>query len=195
MSLRLLAPCEFEESIRKSRFIAHAAPIAREADTLDFYQRVADPRATHNCWAWRLDGRHRFNDDGEPGGTAGRPILAQLEGRDLDGVMVVVTRYYGGIKLGAGGLVRAYGGTAAKCLDRGETELIVPRVNCELSLGFSDTGPVHQLLERHATQKTGERFNDDGVVLNVSVPRDRLTALREDLERLTRGAGRLWISR
>ena len=195
MSRKLLAPCEFEETIRKSRFVAHAAPIAREADTLAFYQRVADVRATHNCWAWRLDGRHRFNDDGEPGGTAGRPILAQLEGRDLGGVMVVVTRYYGGIKLGAGGLVRAYGGTAAKCLDRGETEIIVPRVTCELSLDFSDAGPVHQLLERHATQKTGERFTDHGVVLTVSAPRDRLAALREDLDRLTRGSGRLWISR
>lgn len=195
MSLRLLAPCEFEETIRKSRFIAHAAPITREADTLAFHERVADPRATHNCWAWRLDGRHRYNDDGEPGGTAGRPILAQLEGRDLDGVMVVVTRHYGGIKLGAGGLVRAYGGTAAKCLDRGRTEVIIPRVTCELSLDFADTGAVHQLLERHATEKTGERFTDDGAVLTVSAPRDRLGALREDLERLTRGSGRLWISR
>lgn len=195
MSLKLLAPCEFEETIRKSRFIAHAAPIEREADTLAFHERVADPRATHNCWAWRLDGRYRFNDDGEPGGSAGRPILAQLEGRDLDGVMVVVTRHFGGIKLGVGGLVRAYGGTAAKCLDRGRTEVIVPRLTCELSMGFSDTGPVHQLLERHKVEKTGERFDDEGVVLTVSVPRDHLQALREDLERSTRGAGRLWISR
>jgi uncharacterized YigZ family protein len=195
MSLRLLAPCSHEETIRKSRFIAHAAPIAREADTLAFHDRVADPRATHNCWAWRLEGRHRFNDDGEPGGTAGRPILAQLEGRDLDGVMVVVTRYYGGIKLGAGGLVRAYGGTAAKCLDRGKTEVIIPRVNCELSLDFADTAAVHQLFDRHGAQKSGERFTDDGVVLAVSVPRDKLATLREDIERLTRGSGRLWISR
>ncbi|MEE4174761.1 MAG: YigZ family protein [Xanthomonadales bacterium] len=195
MSLKLLAPSVFEETIRKSRFIAHAAPIASEADTLDFYERVADPKATHNCWAWRLDGRHRFNDDGEPGGTAGRPILAQLEGRDLDGVMVVVIRYYGGIKLGAGGLVRAYGGAAAKCLDRAKTETVVPRIACELTLAFGDTGLVHQLLERHGVDKLGERFTDEGAVLSVSVPRDRLPALREDLEEVSRGSARLWISR
>ncbi|CAM5191071.1 YigZ family protein [Oligella ureolytica] len=59
---------------------------------------------------------YRFNDDGEPGGTAGRPILAAIEGRDLTNIVVLVIRYYGGIKLGTGGLVRAYGGTAAKCL-------------------------------------------------------------------------------
>lgn len=195
MSLKLLAPSVFEETIRKSRFIAHAAPVASEADTLNFYERVADPKATHNCWAWRLDGRHRFNDDGEPGGTAGRPILAQLEGRDLDGAMVVVIRYYGGIKLGAGGLVRAYGGAAAKCLDRAKTEVVVPRIACDLTFEFADTGLVHQLLDRHAVQKLDERFTDEGAVLTLSVPRDRLPRLRDDLEQATRGTARLWIKR
>lgn len=195
MSLRLLAPCEFEQTIRKSRFIAHAAPIARESESLAFHERVADPRATHNCWAWRLGGRHRFNDDGEPGGTAGRPILAQLEGRGLDGVMVVVTRYYGGVKLGVGGLVRAYGGTAARCLDQAKTATIVPRVLCELTLGFSDTGAVHALLDRHGVEKREEHFREQGVLMTVSVPRDQLASLREALEGLTRGTAKLWISR
>jgi hypothetical protein len=72
--------------------------------------------ATHNCWAWRIGGDYRSSDDGEPAGTAGRPILAAIDGQGFDRVMVVVTRWFGGIKLGAGGLVRAYGGAAAECL-------------------------------------------------------------------------------
>ena len=96
----LAAPCQFEETIRNSRFLAQAAPVASQADTLAFYESVADPAATHNCWAWRVELSGRSNDDGEPSGTAGRPILNVIEGRELDGVMVVVTRWYGGIKLG-----------------------------------------------------------------------------------------------
>ncbi|MEM1411948.1 MAG: YigZ family protein [Pseudomonadota bacterium] len=195
MSLRLLAPCEYEETIRRSRFIAQAAPISSEADTLAFHETVADLAATHNCWAWRLDGRHRHNDDGEPGGTAGRPILAVLEGRDLDGVMVVVTRYYGGIKLGAGGLVRAYGGTAAKCLDRGQTEPRIQMLRCELTADFALSGLVHQLLERHDGQKQDEQFGARGLTFTVMVPKTAVEALRRDLESASRGQAKLWVSR
>ena len=80
-------PALFEVEIKRSRFIAHAGRVDSLADTLAFYEDVADPSATHNCWAWKLDHRYRFNDDGEPGGTAGRPILAVLEGRDTDGLL------------------------------------------------------------------------------------------------------------
>jgi uncharacterized YigZ family protein len=195
VSQRLLEPARYEETIRRSRFVAHAAPIGCEADTLSFHESVADSSATHNCWAWRLDGRYRFNDDGEPGGTAGRPILAALEGRDLDDVMVVVTRYYGGIKLGAGGLVRAYGGTAAKCLDRASTAPYVPMIRCELSVDFPDSAAVHQLLTRHGVQKQSEDFQASGVTLHLEVPRDAVEPLRKDLDSASRGSARLWISR
>lgn len=75
-----------------------------------FLQAVQDLQATHNCWAYKVGAQYRFSDDGEPAGTAGRPILSAIEAQHLDRVMVVVTRYFGGIKLGVGGLVRAYGG-------------------------------------------------------------------------------------
>lgn len=195
MSLRLLEPCRFEETVKRSRFLAHAAPVATEADTLAFFDAVADPGASHNCWAWRLDGRHRSSDDGEPGGTAGRPILAVLEGRDLDGVMVVVTRYYGGINLGVGGLVRAYGGAAAKCLDRGQTERRERRLRCELVADFDQAGTVHLLLERHGARKHGERYGEKGLVLDIDVPQQAVEALRTELGNASRGAAKLWISR
>jgi putative IMPACT (imprinted ancient) family translation regulator len=85
----LTVPASFEVVIKRSRFIAHASRVDNQADTLDFYESVADPAATHNCWAWRLDYQYRFNDDGEPASTAGRPILSAIEGKGLDNVMVV----------------------------------------------------------------------------------------------------------
>src|SRR5690606_37193470 len=96
--------------VKHSRFIANAAPVSSPAEALDYLSEVAVRDATHNCWAWRIGGDYRSSDDGEPAGTAGRPILAAIDGHGYDQVMVVVTRWYGGIKLGAGGLVRAYGG-------------------------------------------------------------------------------------
>lgn len=195
MSQRLLAPCRFEQVLKRSRFIAQAIPVGSEAETLEVYQAVADPAATHNCWAWRIDGRHRFNDDGEPGGTAGRPILAAIEGRDLDKVMIVVTRHYGGIMLGAGGLARAYGGTAAKCLDRAETERRIPMLDCEVTADFSLSDSIHRLLERHGALKTAERYGEKGLRLDLQVPRDEVEPLRRALVEISRGEAKLWISR
>ena len=119
--LTLKGPASFEETIKKSRFICHAGCVTSQAESLDFYESVIDPQATHNCWAWRINFQVRSSDDGEPSGTAGRPILNVIERRNLENVMVVVTRYFGGIKLGVGGLVRAYSGSTAKCLDRAGT--------------------------------------------------------------------------
>jgi uncharacterized YigZ family protein len=111
--LTIKGPASFEETIKKSRFIAHATCVTSQAESLDFYESVIDSQATHNCWAWRINFQVRSSDDGEPSGTAGRPMLNVIERRNLENVMVVVTRYFGGIKLGVGGLVRAYSGSTA----------------------------------------------------------------------------------
>ena len=103
----LAGPATFELEAKRSRFLARAAPVESPEAALAFLHEVADPQATHNCWAYRIGADYRSSDDGEPGGSAGRPILAAIEGQGVDQVMVVVTRWYGGIKLGAGGLVRA----------------------------------------------------------------------------------------
>jgi len=106
MTSTLAAPCEYFEVIRKSRFLAKAAPVASADEAQAFIQTVSDPDATHNCWAWKVGSQYRFSDDGEPGGTAGRPMLTAIEGQDCDQVVVVVTRWFGGIQLGTGGLAR-----------------------------------------------------------------------------------------
>ncbi|KGS11628.1 thymidylate synthase, partial [Pseudomonas coronafaciens] len=90
MPYTLLGPCEFREEIRKSRFITLAAPIDNPADAQAFIEQHSDLNATHNCWAWKLGAQYRSNDDGEPGGTAGRPILAAIEAQEFDQVVVLV---------------------------------------------------------------------------------------------------------
>ena len=187
----LAAPCQYEETIRKSRFIAHAAPVKSHRETLAFYESVADPQASHNCWAWRIDYQHRSNDDGEPSGSAGRPILAMIEGRELEQVMIVVTRHFGGIMLGIGGLVRAYGGCAGKCLDRAEILEWQPRVECVVEIDFSLASSVHGLLEQFEAEKLAEDFRPTGVHLKISIETSRYAALERALSDLSRGQGRL----
>ncbi len=187
----LAGPARHEETVRRSRFVAHAAPVASEADTLAFFERVADPRATHNCWAWRLDYRHRCNDDGEPGGSAGRPILAAIESRGLEQVMVVVTRYFGGIKLGIGGLVRAYGGCASRCLDAGSTVVHSPQSEFVVETDFALGATLHQLLEAYAAVKLEEDFVGDGLRLRIALAANRAQAFDAALADASRGRARM----
>lgn len=130
-------PVSFSQDIKKSRFIAFAAPVTGEEDAKNFLAAHSDPDANHNCWAWRSGQTYRFSDDGEPSGTAGKPILQAIDGQALDNVAVLVIRWFGGILLGSGGLMRAYGGTAAACLRLGETSPVIAYVSATLSCPFS----------------------------------------------------------
>ncbi|XP_022739530.1 uncharacterized protein LOC111291784 isoform X2 [Durio zibethinus] len=114
----------FKKEIKKSKFIAIAGPISSEQSAHSFLNQVKDPRATHNCWAYKVGDQYRSYDDGEPSGTAGKPIHSAIVSSGLDRVMVVVIRYFGGIELGTGGLVRAYGGAASECLRNAPTCLV-----------------------------------------------------------------------
>ena len=195
MTKILVGPNRFETTIKRSRFIAHVGKVSTEEETLQFYESVVDPGASHNCWAWRINARHRFNDDGEPGGTAGRPILAVLEGRDLDQTMVVVTRYYGGIKLGVGGLVRAYAGTASKCLDQTDTIDQIIRIKAEIKAAFELSAPVHQLMDQYDAQKLAETYDADGVQWLIEAPRENIQPMRLALEEISRGSAKFWLKR
>lgn len=165
--LTLKMPATFEEIIKKSRFIGHAACVTSQAESLDFYESVMDPQATHNCWAWRINFQVRSSDDGEPSGTAGRPMLNVIERRELENVMVVVTRYFGGIKLGVGGLVRAYSGTTAKCLDRAGIIELFPMSEYTIKSGFEWASSLHGLIEQFSAEKLEETFDNDGVILKI----------------------------
>lgn len=180
-----------EIEVKHSRFLALAAPVETPEAALAFLAEIGDPTATHNCWAYRIGGLYRSSDDGEPAGTAGRPILSAIDGQGLDQVMAVVTRWYGGINLGAGGLVRAYGGCVAECLRAAPRRPLIEYVECTLEFGFADTGVVHAALAAHGADKLDEQFTAAGAQLQLRLPADRLAGLGEQLRDATRDRARL----
>lgn len=182
------------EPTKGSRFIATAVPVADEAAAKAALAELREemPDATHHCSAWRLatPSLERANDDGEPGGSAGRPILAQIQGRNLVNVAVIVTRYYGGTKLGVGGLVRAYGTAAAAALDQAETAPYVATTQYRVIHGYPDSAEVERAMaEAGATSLHADYGADVRRLVEVAV--DQADALLEALRNATRGCARV----
>ena len=187
MPSTLLGPCEYREEIRKSRFITLAAPISSAAEAQAFIEQASDPAATHNCWAWKLGDQYRSNDDGEPGGTAGRPILAAIEAQDCDQVAVLVIRWYGGIQLGTGGLARAYGGGANKCLQQAPKRLLINRLNLSCSCTFSELALVKLRIGEAQGLVLEETFTSNGVNLRLALAPEQIAPVQQQLADLSRG--------
>ncbi|WP_092987290.1 YigZ family protein [Rhizobium sp. NFR03] len=182
--LTLARPHSFHQEIKKSRFLAHCAPIADEAEARAFLDAQSDPTATHNCWAWRVGQTYRFNDDGEPGGTAGKPILQAIDGQGLDHVVVLVIRWFGGILLGSGGLMRAYGGTAAMALHGAERIEHIAMARGLLRVAFADLALVKARLVSLGGIVIEEVFTATGADLVIDVPegvRDQARLLASDV--------------
>lgn len=178
----------YQEDIRKSRFLAQAVflPCAEQAPEL--IAQLSTPAASHNCWAWRCAEQYRFNDDGEPSGTAGRPILAAIENQQFDQVLIVVTRWYGGIQLGTGGLARAYGGCAHQVLQTADSELRVPRIGLAGHCPY----PYLDIFKVRISEAGGiiqsEEFDAEGAWLSLAVPEAEAAVLQEALREATRGS-------
>lgn len=178
----------FEQDIKKSRFVAWAGPVNDEDEARRFIAAHGAPDAGHNCWAFRVGALHRFNDDGEPGGTAGRPILQAIEGQDLDRVAVVVSRWFGGILLGTGGLVRAYGGTASSCLRAMAREPIIAFATLSIACAFADEARLRAALAAlPATLVENTGFTPAGVRLRVTVPCGQVEEVIRKTADATRG--------
>ena len=187
MSFTLAGSARYEEDIRKSRFHCVAAPIASEAEAMAFLAAHRDASAGHNCWAWKLGSQYRFSDDGEPGGTAGRPMLVAIEGQDMDCVVVLVSRWFGGIKLGTGGLARAYGGCAAKCLQDAERIELVPSSRLAFDCSFAEHALFKARVLALGASVEDEAFGAEGVRLTLSLPTTQIAALQRLLNDLSRG--------
>ena len=192
MALDVLAgPAQFALEAKKSRFLARACAVDRPDEAMAWLAEVSDPAATHNCWAYRIGPLYRSSDDGEPGGSAGRPILAAIEGQGVDHVVVVVTRWSGGTNLGVGGLVRAYGGAAAECLRTAARRPQVAWQEADLACDFALSGAVHALLESVGAQKLAESFDETGLHVRLRLPASSYPALADRLRDASRGAARL----
>lgn len=186
----LKSAVRYEEVIKKSRFVALAAP-ARTAEAANAYVKEhSDQKARHNCFAWRLScGSTRTNGDGEPGGTAGPPILAAIEGAGLHDVVVLVTRYKlgEGALLGTGGLVRAYGGTAAAALASAETITIVPTVIKRVAYQPQDTGAIFSVLRAFEPRPVDALFADDQLATEFETTPEALDEVLNRLRDVTQG--------
>ena len=191
MSDTLAGPASHAIEVKHSRFLAQATPVETPAGAFAFLEGIARTPATHHCWAYRIGAEYRSSDDGEPAGTAGRPILAAIDGQGFDRVMVVVTRWYGGINLGAGGLVRAYGGAAAECLRTAPRLPLIAMRELDIHAPFEDTGAVHAALAAHGAQRLEDAFDAGGLRVRVRLPADRVDALATHLRDATRNRARI----
>ena len=192
------APHRVEQSIDRSRFLCTIAP-ARTTDEAQAFVRAMNAEfadATHNCWAYVIGApgstdRIGMSDDGEPHGTAGRPMLTVLQHCGVGDIVAVVTRYYGGTKLGTGGLVKAYGGSVQLAL---ETLPRIPRVDYAhftVIVGYADIGALQQLWPQHEIEILHEEYAAD-VQFRVRCPEERAAAARAAILDVTRG-GALFV--
>lgn len=186
-----------ETEVSRSRFVCALAPAATEEEARGFIARVRaqHPGATHHCWAYVIGadgGLQKSDDDGEPGGTAGLPMLRMLTRRDIRCAVAVVTRYFGGTKLGAGGLIRAYGGAVGEALDAVGTSV---RQRYRLVTVTTDHGRAGRLendLRSSGRGVRAVRYGSD-VTIELAVPETGLDAFRGWLADSTGGTARLAV--
>lgn len=178
----------WETTIKRSRFIAIAGPCGSEKDLEEALASVKlrYPGATHYCYAAMFGGNDRFSDNGEPSGTAGRPILQVLRGSGLDDVFCVVVRYFGGILLGTGGLVQAYSSTSSDAVAALEHVTMVLCRRFRVRLSYSEYG---RFMSECAGLTVGgaEQEFADRVTVTVSVPDGSTEAFRARIADITRG--------
>ncbi|HEV3430945.1 MAG TPA: YigZ family protein [Paraburkholderia sp.] len=177
-----------ELEIRKSRFIGLAIPVADRDAAMIELRRLRDehPTATHVCWALLAGGQSGMSDDGEPSGTAGRPILEVLRHHDLDGVLAAVVRYYGGVKLGAGGLVRAYTDAIASTLQNAPRVERVAQARLMVEVGYPEETHVRHWIEQAQYTLVDSRYTMT-VRLTIQMPVTAVDAARDALRDLTQG--------
>jgi len=186
-----------EEEISRSRFITTAVPAATVAEAQAFIARMRAEfgDATHNCWAYLVgppgsSGRVGMSDDGEPHGTAGRPMLQVLSHCGVGDIACVVTRYYGGTKLGKGGLVRAYSGGVQAVLATLPTVLKITYRPAELVIPYSYVTQTRMAADKAGIVVTSEAYESD-VTYHLDVPEDALAAFVREIDDLTGGEA-LW---
>lgn len=177
----------YETEIKKSRFIAWAANATNPEEAFAFLAHIRKARANHHCWAYKIGPKYRFSDDGEPGGTAGKPILNAIERQSVDHVMLVVIRYFGGVKLGSGGLVRAYGGCAAKCLQTAILKQIVVTTEIKLKVGFDDIGSIYPIIDHFGAVKVSQNYSQDGLEIRLKIKQADYHALSTRLNDVSAG--------
>lgn len=161
---------------KKSRFIGQIAPVQSEEEAYEFIEKIKKKHydARHNCFAFSIgEGMPtlRFSDDGEPQGTAGKPILEVINGSGIHNICIVVTRYFGGTLLGTGGLVRAYTDASKEALKACTTKLMQRLVPCEIKTNYNDMGKIQYILNTENVNIKDTVFTDE-VMFQIEIPAD-----------------------
>ena len=172
---------------KKSQFIGYIAPVSSEEEALAFLAEIRAKHrdARHNCFAYILqNGVKRASDDGEPQGTAGVPIMEVVEREGLTDVIVVVTRYFGGILLGAGGLVRAYAHAAKLAVDAAQRKVMSPAVLVEMQMDYNQYGRINNVLSKYTAIIQDTAFTDMVTMRILFIERD-VDAFRSELTEMT----------
>ena len=186
---QLAASASAEIEIKKSRFIGllFAAGSRAEAQALVAAQRKQHPGAAHVCWALVCDGDSGLHDDGEPSGTAAKPMYNVLMHKDLMNVLAVVVRYWGGIKLGAGGLTRAYGQAISEAVKNAELQPVEPQCERRYVLQFADESSLRRLCEQHEVTVLDAVYAE-AVTLVLRMKQREAKAFEQAAQNLLRGA-------
>ncbi len=186
--------CEARFIEKKSEFIGYLAPAATEEEAISFINEIRGMhrKATHNCYAYilRENGIARHSDDGEPGGTAGVPIYEVLRKEELTDIVCVVTRYFGGVLLGAGGLVRAYTRGAKDAVDSAEIKVMAMADSLKISLDYSLYGRLPQIFAEFDTRTVSEKFGE-GVEITLWAREEHSQALRDKIVDVCNGKVRI----
>jgi len=182
-----------EETIKKSRFITYIVHTVGVDAAKSVVQTIKEqhPAARHHCWAFVAGAPNDsqqlgFSDDGEPSGTAGKPMLAQLMGSGLGEVTAVVVRYYGGIMLGTGGLVKAYGGGVQQALKQVERHIKIPKKVYWLQCQYSQLTEIERIVQRYEGELRDTHFTEH-VTVNIALPEALLAECNEALSQFSRG--------
>jgi uncharacterized YigZ family protein len=196
MTTSIATAVSAEIIIKKSRFIAHIHPVSGRTEALalvDAYWQQ-HPEARHVCWALLAGGESGMNDDGEPSGTAAKPIMNVLQHKHLDGVLGVVVRYFGGIKLGAGGLTRAYTDAIATALLGAEYISNIAQAQLEIALPFSEEGRIRRFVAQHDGVVLGVHYSNIEAFLQLQLAQDQSATLLQEINNLCSGQLRLTSS-
>ncbi|RKX28324.1 MAG: YigZ family protein [Candidatus Zixiibacteriota bacterium] len=185
-----------ETKVKGSRFIAECSTVTSTEEALAALEmiRKREHAATHHCFAWRVglfnDIAFKYSDDGEPSGTAGRPIYDSICGRNLENVLVVVTRYFGGTKLGTGGLVRAYSNAAAGALNKAGRKENFLTEQYRVDIDFALFDQLTRLLHHYKAHQVKADYSDH-VTLEVEVRLTKSESLRADIIQLSGGKAKI----
>ncbi len=194
--LTIARETKVELKVKSSRFIGEVFSVASVDQAKEQLVRIRkrEHAATHHCYAYRVGlfdkTEFKYSDDGEPNGTAGRPIYDAICGRDITNAILIVTRYFGGTKLGTGGLVRAYGETASMTLEQaGQTENYV-MATIKVEIDFAQYDQLARLCSRLEAKQTGSDFSDI-VKLTLEIRKSRAEELIDSITELTNGRAKI----